>query len=187
MTTAMAGRDNTREMTTQSQPEVWLRGPVDGVPALLQPVAHALLQCREEITAAVTGLTADQIWARPAAAASIGFHVRHAAGSLDRLFTYARGERLSADQRAALAAEEQPDLAPNAAARLVAAFDETVERALAQLRATPESTLLDFRGVGRAQLPSTVLGLLFHAAEHTQRHAGQIATTLRIVTASAAG
>jgi uncharacterized damage-inducible protein DinB len=30
-------------------------------------------------------------------------------------------------------------------------------------------------------LPSTVLGLLFHAAEHTTRHAGQIATLVRVV------
>jgi uncharacterized damage-inducible protein DinB len=169
-------------MTTKSLPEVWLRGPIEGVPALLQPVAHGLLQCREEIAHNIEGLTPEQIWETPSGAASVGYHVRHAAGSLDRLFTYARGEQLSADQRAELAAEKQPDLAPNAAARLLAAFEATVERALTQLTETDESRLLDARGVGRAQLPSTVLGLLFHAAEHTQRHAGQIATTVRIVT-----
>ena len=168
-------------MAETPPPEVWLRGPVPGIPALLQPVAHSLLQCREELNAAIPGLTSDQIWETPSGAASLGYHVRHAAGSLDRLFTYARGERLSAEQRAALAAEAQPDLAPNAAARLLARFNETVDRALEQLRNTQESTLQDFRGVGRAQLPSTVLGLLFHAAEHTQRHAGQVATTVRIV------
>jgi uncharacterized damage-inducible protein DinB len=165
-----------------NDPEVWLRGPVEGVPPLLQPVAHGLLQCREEIHEQVSGLTSDQLWARPGGAAAIGFHLRHVAGSLDRLFTYARGERLSPDQRAALAAEPHPDLAPNATARLLAAFDETIAQALAQLRRTNESTLLEFRGVGRGQLPSTVLGLLFHAAEHTQRHAGQITTTVKVVT-----
>jgi uncharacterized damage-inducible protein DinB len=164
-----------------SEPEVWLRGPVPDVPALLQPVAHSLLQCREELTAAVGGLTADQIWARPGGAASVGFHLRHAAGSLDRLFTYARGESLTAEQQAALVAEPHPDLAPNAAPRLLAAFDETVDRALAQLRGTCEATLLEPRDVGRARLPSTVIGLLFHAAEHTQRHAGQIATTVKVL------
>lgn len=163
-----------------SPPEVWLRGPVAGIPALLQPVAHSLLQCREELTAHLTGLTPEQIWMQPGGAASIGFHVRHAAGSLDRLFTYARGEQLSTAQRATLAAEAQPDLAPNIGARLLAAFDEAVEHALEQLRRTDESALLERRGVGRAQLPTTVLGLLFHAAEHTQRHAGQVATTVRI-------
>jgi uncharacterized damage-inducible protein DinB len=164
-----------------SQSEAWLRGPVPDIPRLLQPVAHALLQCREELTAKLTGLTAEQIWERPNGAASIGFHARHAAGSLDRLFTYARGERLSSAQRAALAAEGNPDLAPNAAATLAAAFDEAVERALEQLRTTSETSLLDARGVGRAQLPSTVLGLLFHAAEHAQRHVGQLVTTLKVL------
>jgi uncharacterized damage-inducible protein DinB len=171
-------------MTNTPAPEVWLRGPVPNVPALLQPVAHSLLQCREELGAQLARVTSEEIWTQPSGAASIGFHVRHAAGSLDRLFTYARGEQLSAAQRAALAAEAQPDLAPNAALRLLAAFDEAVDRALAQLARTADSSLLDARHVGRARLPSTVLGLLFHAAEHTQRHAGQVATTVRIVIAS---
>ena len=165
-------------------PEAWLRGPVPGIPPLLQPVAHSLVHCREEIVAKVTTLAPDQIWESAGGAASVGFHVRHAAGSLDRLFTYARGEQLSVAQRAALAAEAQPDLAPQAGVRLIAAFEEAVERALQQLRQTDESTLLTARAVGRARLPSTVLGLLFHAAEHTQRHAGQVATTVRILSES---
>jgi uncharacterized damage-inducible protein DinB len=171
-------------MTPASLPEVWLRGAIPDIPALLQPVAHSLLQCREELADKVANLTSSQIWATPGGAASIGFHVRHATGSLDRLFTYARGEQLSATQRAFLAGETQVDLAPQVAGRLIAGFEEAVERALEQLKQTNESTLLDRRGVGRAQLPSTVLGLLFHAAEHTQRHLGQIATTVRVVSAS---
>jgi uncharacterized damage-inducible protein DinB len=95
------------------------------------------------------------------------------------LFTYARGELLSAAQQAALAAEEHPDFASDIDRRLVAGFDAAVERALEQLRMTNEATLLEARGVGRAQLPSTVLGLLFHAAEHTQRHVGQLVTTAK--------
>ncbi|MGH8637538.1 MAG: DinB family protein, partial [Burkholderiales bacterium] len=97
-------------MSGTQQLEVWLRGPIAGVPALLQPVAHSLLQCREELSAALAALTPEQIWTQPGGAASVGFHVRHAAGSLDRLFTYARGEALSPAQRAALAIETQPDL-----------------------------------------------------------------------------
>jgi uncharacterized damage-inducible protein DinB len=161
--------------------EVWLRGPLPDVPPLLQPVAHSLLQSREEVVAALAGLTNEQIWAEPSGAASIGFHVRHAAGSLDRLFTYARGEQLSAAQHAALSTESQPDLGPNVGARLVAAFEEAVEQAMAQLKSTSEAALLGPRGVGRKQLPTTVIGLLFHAAEHTQRHAGQIATLVKVV------
>ena len=164
-----------------SEPEVWLRGALPDVPALLQPVAHSLTQCREEVRGALGGLSPAHLWARPGGAASVGFHVRHAAGSLDRLFSYARGEQLSAAQRDALAAEAEPDFADGAAERLVAAFESAAECALTQLRETPEHTLLEPREVGRAKLPSTVIGLLFHAAEHTQRHVGQLVTTAKIV------
>ena len=162
-------------------PEVWLRGPIPDVPALLQPVAHSLLQSREELHATLAGLSPGDVWITPGGAASVGFHARHAAGSLDRLFTYARGEQLNAAQKAALAAEGQPDLRPQVVAGLLAEFDAAVERALAQLRTTDESTLTQARGVGRGQLPSTVVGLLFHAAEHTQRHMGQLMTTARVI------
>jgi hypothetical protein len=171
-------------MTAPELPEVWLRGPVPGIPPLLQPVAHALLQAVEEVRRVVGPLSASPLWARPGGAASVGFHVRHAAGSLDRLFTYARGEVLSAEQRVFLAAEAEPGSPPEPAAALVPAFERQVDRALAQLRETRESTLLEARGVGRLQLPSTVIGLLVHAAEHTQRHVGQIVTTSRIARAA---
>lgn len=163
-------------------PEVWLRGPVERVPSLLQPVAHSLLQCREEVVRTLAALTAEELFYQPEGAASTGFHVRHAAGSLDRLFTYARGESLSAEQMAALRSESDADGSPEAALTLIAAFEAGVDRALEQLRSTDETRLLEWRGVGRAQLPSTTLGLLFHAAEHTQRHVGQMVTTAKIVT-----
>lgn len=172
-------------MAGSDLPEVWLRGPLPDVPPFLQPVAHALLQAVEDVRRTVDPLTVAQLWARPGGAPSVGFHVRHAAGSLDRLFTYARGEGLSAEQRAFLAGEGEPGSPPLDAAALASAFERQVDQALAQLRATPESTLLDPRGVGRLQLPSTVLGLLVHTAEHTQRHVGQIITTAKIVKAMA--
>jgi len=164
--------------------EVWLRGPIDGIPALLQPVAHSLLQCREEVERLLDGMPADVIWRRAGGAASIGFHVLHAIGSLDRLFTYARGALLSDAQARVLAEESQPD--PDlAAADLLAAFEAAVERALDQLRGTDTATLTHERLVGRARVPSTVVGLLFHAAEHTQRHAGQAVTMRRLLDPSA--
>lgn len=172
-------------MRDKPAPEVWMRGPVPDVPPLLQPVAHALLQVREEVHGHLGAVGLDELWARPGGAASIGFHVRHAAGSLDRLLTYARGEALSPEQLASLRAEGAPDLSPGAIPSLLSAFDTAVDRALAQLCATEPATLLEPRGVGRAQHPSTVLGLLFHAAEHAQRHAGQIATTRRVLSGGA--
>src|SRR5918995_6994432 len=127
-------------------PEVWLRGPIPEIPPLLQPVAHSLLQSREELHAALAGLSPADVWTTPGGAASVGFHARHAAGSLDRLFTYARGEQLNAAQKAALAAEGQPDLRPQVVAGLLAEFDAAVERALAQLRTTDEASLTLARG-----------------------------------------
>jgi DinB superfamily len=166
---------------TASQPEPWLRGPVPGIPALLQPVAHAFLLAREDVEAAVSGLTVDQLWLEPGGAASPGFHLVHLAGSTDRLLTYARGEAPSVSQRAALADERAMTAPYPSLDELLTGWRTTVESALGQLATTPEATLANARLVGRAQLPSTVLGLLFHAAEHAQRHVGQIVTTAKIV------
>jgi hypothetical protein len=170
-------------MADPNLPEVWLRGPVPDIAPLLQPVAHALLQAVEDVRRAVDPLSASHLWARPGGAPSVGFHIRHAAGSLDRLLTYACGEKLSAEQRIFLESEAEPGSPPAQAAALASDFEQQVDRALAQLRATPDATLLEARGVGRLHLPSTVLGLLVHAAEHTQRHVGQIVTTAKIVQA----
>jgi uncharacterized damage-inducible protein DinB len=143
------------------------------------PVAHSLLQLREELNAIVPGLSPRDLSIKPGGAASLTFHLRHLAGSLDRLLTYARGESLTDAQRAALASEEgEDDVDPTA---LLAEVHQAIDRALDQLRATPVATLDEPRAVGRASLPSTVRGLLFHAAEHAQRHAGQIATTAKVV------
>jgi hypothetical protein len=162
-------------------PEVWLRGPVEGYVPESQPVVHSLLQVIEDVEAATATLTPAQIWTSPGGAASVGFHVRHLAGALDRLFTYARDEALTGAQKAVLTSEADPGSPPADAAVLVAHLRAGVETALAQLRATRAADLLTPRGVGRARLPTTVLGLLFHAAEHSTRHAGQIITTAKIV------
>jgi uncharacterized damage-inducible protein DinB len=169
---------------TESKPEAWLSGAVAGIPPMLQPVAHGLLQCQEEVHHLLSSLGDAQLAARPGGAASIGYHVRHAVGSLDRLFTYARGEQLSEAQRVALSREKGAE-SPGAL-EVAAMFDAAVSRALEQLRGTDESSLLEAREVGRQRLPSTVLGLLFHAAEHTQRHIGQGITTAKIIRGSGA-
>lgn len=161
--------------------EVWMRGPVEGIAKELQPVAHSLLQVREEIDRVAADLTPDQLWARPGGAGSIGFHLRHIAGATDRLLTYARDEALTPAQLAYLKAEGAPGDPPADAAQTMAIAREAIDRALAQVRGTDVTTLFDARGVGRAKLPTTVLGLLFHAAEHATRHAGQMATMRKVV------
>jgi uncharacterized damage-inducible protein DinB len=148
------------------------------------PAAHALVQVREDLARLVSGISSEELRARPGGAAAIAFHVRHIAGATDRLLTYARGEGLSDAQREWLKAEGGDDAVE--AASLVASAVAVLDRALEQLASTPRERLLDARVVGRAALPSTVLGLLFHAAEHAQRHSGQIATTLKLLKASRA-
>src|SRR5215510_343269 len=172
--------------TTTSQPtstptEAWMRGPIEGIAPLLMPVAHALIQARDELERMVSQIPAEHVWVRPGGAASIGFHVRHLGAALDRLFTYARGERLSDAQKEAFRAEEEPGDPPAALADLVNAATAQIDRALDQLRRMSDDQLLEHRGVGRAQLPSNVLGLLFHAAEHSTRHTGQLITTAKIL------
>ncbi|GAA4372100.1 DinB family protein [Hymenobacter koreensis] len=171
-------------MASSDLKEVWLRGPLPVVPALLQPVAHALLQAREELTLALHDFPDAMLWERPAGVASVGFHLQHLTGVLDRLLTYARGEALSPAQLAYLTAEGQPIERPTPTADLLRAFDAQVDVALVQLNGTNEATLTEFRGVGRAKLPSTVMGLLVHAAEHTMRHVGQLLVTARFLAAS---
>jgi hypothetical protein len=163
------------------QPEVWLRGPVEGFPAELQPAVHALMQAVEDVETAIGPLSIDEIWDKPGGAASIGFHARHIVGALDRLYSYARGLGLSDTQIAYMKAEGVPgDPAPDAAA-LINLVKTGVDAALSQLRSTSVSELAEPRAVGRKQLPTTVLGLLFHGAEHSARHAGQIITTAKVV------
>ncbi len=168
-------------MSNTNELEVWLRGPLPDVPPLLQPVAHALLQAREEVNQLMCDLDDRLLWERPAGLASPGFHLQHMNGVLDRLFTYARGEMLTDDQLAYLKSEGQPPEGDQVITYLVQAFHEQVDAAIQQLIATDTATLTQARGVGRAQLPSTVIGLYTHSAEHTMRHLGQLLVTVKVL------
>jgi uncharacterized damage-inducible protein DinB len=140
----------------------------------------------EDVDAAVQGLSPEVLWLEPGGVASVGFHLAHLSGSTDRLLTYARGEPLSEAQRGTLAREGAIASIRPALDELVAGWRATVQAALQQLSSTPEATWSEPREVGRARLPSTVLGLLFHAAEHASRHTGQVVTTSRLVRAARA-
>jgi uncharacterized damage-inducible protein DinB len=166
---------------TDSLPEPWLRGPIEGIPALLQPAAHALVMAVEDVERATEALHEDDLWAEPGGAASVGFHLTHLAGATDRLLTYARGERLTDEQKRRLAAERPDPRERPRLEQLLADWRSGADAAMRQLSQTSESSLLVPRFVGRAQLPSTVLGLVFHAAEHASRHTGQIVTTCKIL------
>ena len=160
--------------------EWWQRGPIPDVPPALQPVAHILLQVRESVGELVAPLTPDEWNARPAGVASVAFHVRHMTGVIDRLFSYARGEALSDAQFAALKLEGA-EMLPEGIAPALDALSARVDAAVAELRTADPATLGEFRAVGRARLPSTVVGCLVHGAEHAMRHVGQLSVTARVV------
>ena len=159
--------------------EAWLSGPVPDIIPELQPAAHMLLQCRVELANAIQGLSVEQLNARPGGAASIAFHLRHIAGAIDRLLTYACGEMLDDAQRAAIPAEQEPAAASSA--ELVRLAETAIEQALAVYRDTKREALFEPRGVGAKQLPSSTIGLLYHLAEHAVRHTGQVIATSKIV------
>ena len=161
--------------------ESWLEGAPEGVNGYLMPVAHALVQARRDLVKVTADLTSEELWQRPGGAAPIGFHLQHVAGVLDRLYTYARNEELGPGQLQALRGEGQPGDPPRDATALVAEARAAIDRSLEQVKATPAAALFEPRHVGRKRLPSNVLGLLYHGAEHATRHTGQIVTTLKIL------
>jgi len=163
-----------------NKPEVWLRGPLNNIPALLEPVAHALMQAREELNEVMNGFPDSLLWQKVAGMASPGFHLQHMAGVLNRLFTYANDEMLSDYQLGYLAAEGKA-LENTQTTELVQRFNLQVDSCIQQLSEIDEMILKQKRGVGRSKLPSTVLGLYVHSAEHTMRHLGQLLVTVNVL------
>ncbi|MBO0727247.1 MAG: DinB family protein [Blastocatellia bacterium] len=169
------------EFRPESRLEPWLRGPLPGISRLTMPAAHALAQSRADIAMRAAGLSIEQVWMEPGGGPSVGFHLRHIAGSIDRLLTYAAGGNLTDDQFHFLSEERIAGTPPTEATQLIAAAQSEIDEALNVIRATPDEILFEARAVGRAKLPTSVFGLLFHIAEHTQRHTGQLIATARIV------
>src|SRR5215207_4710211 len=116
-------------MAVSHDTEAWQRGAVPGFEPLLMPVVHALIQMQDDLQRLVSTVPSEYVWRQPGGAASIAFHVNHAGGALDRLFTYARGESLSDAQRAAARQEGQPADSSAPLAILVADVNATIERA----------------------------------------------------------
>jgi uncharacterized damage-inducible protein DinB len=160
--------------------EAWLNGKLDGFAPFVMPAAHALVQSIIDLKRFAGDLSDEELMMRPNDAPSAAFHLRHIAGSIDRLLTYARGEKLSEVQFDFLKSETANDSDLNAAELTQKAIDE-INRALETLKNVPVESLFEERLVGRQRLPTNVFGLLFHIAEHTARHVGQIVATAKIV------
>ena len=155
-----------------------MRGPIEGVHPLLAPVLYSFQMAREDLEKYTADLPPERLWATPHSLASVGFHILHIAGSTNRLVTYLQGRELLAAQLAAMAAEASPgELSRD---QLLAALDHAFGDAEAVVRATDPATLADVRTVGRKRLPTTVIGLLTHIAEHTQRHVGQAISAAKL-------
>jgi hypothetical protein len=164
----------------QHAPEPWLRGPIPGVDPLIAPILYAFEQAREDIAQHTEGLTTGQLWETPFGFGSVGFHIRHSGRSADRLITYLEGRPLSAPQLVALDTEKDPGASRE---DLLAELEDAFRRVEQVVRGIDPQTLREPRGVGRKQLPTTVVGLLTHIAEHTQRHVGQAISAAKLVRA----
>jgi|CZKS01.1.fsa_nt_gi uncharacterized damage-inducible protein DinB len=165
----------------ETLPEPWLRGPVPGVNPLIAPILYAFQQAREDLAMHTSGLTTEQIWATPHGLGSVGFHIGHIAGSTDRLITYLQGEQLSEAQMTALQAEHQLGASLD---ELLGALHSSFQHAEAVVRSLNAANLTQPREVGRKRLPTTVIGLFTHIAEHTQRHVGQAISAAKLARAS---
>jgi uncharacterized damage-inducible protein DinB len=173
---------NTVTKAQAPQPEPWLRGTLTDVPAVIRAVLHALELAREDAERWCGDLTGVEVDARPAGLPSVAFQLRHISGSADRLLTYAEGRELSHEQMAELAREAEGAM-PHV---LLREFGKSMERASQRVRAFIGADLEAERFVGRRRVPSTLGGLVVHVAEHTQRHVGQMVTTVKLVNASRA-
>ncbi len=160
--------------------KAWLGGKLEGYAPLVMPAAHALAQAIVDLQKHAPGLSNEELRARPNNSPSAAFHLRHIAGSIDRLLTYSRGEQLNDAQFAALKAETADDSDFNADELTRRAITE-INNALEVLKNVDLNNLFEERFVGRQKLPTNVFGLLFHIAEHTARHVGQVVTTAAIV------
>lgn len=169
----------TREQGLEGR-EPWMRGTHEELDALRRGVVHALEQAEEDAETWASALTDAEMSARPGGIASVAFHLRHIARSLDRLLCYAEGRTLDPAQLALLKTEMEPA----EAGAVLREFREGIASAKERVMAFDPATYEEVRGIGRAKLPTTVGGLLVHCAEHTQRHVGQMVTTVKVVRAS---
>lgn len=158
-------------------PEPWLRGPIAGVHPLVAPVFFAFEQVREDLKKHTAGLRHDQVW-KKLDGASLGFHLAHLAGSVDRLTTYLLGRQLTDEQMRSMRSEGD---AQHNLPELLRLIDESFHSAEERLQTLDPNALYEARTVGRRALPTTVIGLLVHLCEHTQRHLGQAITTAKML------
>lgn len=166
-------------MATPNQTEEpWMSGTL----ADLHPVVAALLysfrHARLDLGAWTKELSTEELSLSLLGLAPVSFHIRHIAGSVDRLLTYARREQLSALQIAAIGDEAQPGLSREEMLKLL---DDSFGQAETVVRGLDSASLCKIREIGRKRIPVPLGTLLVHIAEHTQRHVGEAIITVKAV------
>jgi uncharacterized damage-inducible protein DinB len=167
-------------MSDPQLPEPWLRGTLTEVAAVPRAVLHALELAKIDLMRWCASLTDDELNAEFKGLASVAFHLRHIARSIDRLLTYAEGRPLDAAQVAALQNERGARATRD---ELFSELDASLARAANRIKAIDANLLSEQRAVGVKALPTTLGALLVHVADHTQRHVGQAVTTAKFLRA----
>jgi uncharacterized damage-inducible protein DinB len=160
-----------------NSPEPWLRGPKEGVHPSVAPVFFSFAMVREDLAKYTDGVSDEAVW-RNIDGSSLGFHLRHLAGTVNRLTTYLSGQQLSLEQLDVLKREAEPE---GTLRDLLTQVDDRLTDSEKQLLKLNPETLYDHRSVGRRALPTTVMGLIVHLCEHTQRHLGQAITLAKML------
>ena len=163
--------------------EPWLQGTLIDVPVVQRALLHSLQMAQEDTTKWCGGLSDLELHARPFGLPSVAFQLRHVARSLDRFCTYAEGTPLHQDQLAILATEMDNN---GTRESIFNELEQSLERTRRRLDAIVRQPLDSPVAIGRRRLPTTLAGLLVHAAEHTQRHVGQAITTAKVIVAQRA-
>jgi hypothetical protein len=148
-------------MTPHPVSEPWLRGPLSDFDPVIGHLIRSCQHIREDIRSIDV---------------PVPFHLKHLAGSTQRLCTYLEGGALSTEQLAALSEEASGN---ETLPELLDLVDQALDRYERLLRALQPADFASLRYVGRNRLPVTAIGLAIHIAEHGQRHAGQALTAAR--------
>jgi uncharacterized damage-inducible protein DinB len=160
--------------------EPWLQGTLTDVPVVQRALMHSLQMAEEDLAKWCGGLDNRELQIRPFELPSVAFQLRHIARSLDRFCSYAEGTPLSPEQFTALNSEMNPNQDGES---LFGELEESLEKTRLRLQAIGRLPLDQPVSIGRKKLPTTLAGLLIHAAEHTQRHVGQAITTAKVILA----
>ena len=160
--------------------EPWLRGTLTEYAVVHRALLHSLQMAEEDTFKWCFNLDDQQLQVTPYDLPSVAFQLRHIARSLDRFCTYAEGGSLTAEQLHLLSSELTEPVGHGALFNELKASLTKTRHRLQAIALQPLDLELS---IGRKQLPTTLAGLLIHAAEHTQRHVGQAITTAKVILA----